>query len=266
MNSIMQKIDLAPKLHPELSNEDVLSQMRRWVSIFQRCYNPLVSSFEHYGERGIRVEPEWFVFSNFLNDMGACPKGMSIGRIDNDGNYCKANCRWETQAEQNNNTRRSKYIEYQGKRQSINDWAKEYNIGSRRLSERLRRGWSTKRALTTPCPKNYEQERQERLQDNKRTWELYGHIYAARTKARKNKSMREQTRELLQEKTPKNYEEKKPFKNKNPQPARNEIKISVKQFQEIFSLNESGLNCREIELLTGIPKSTVFYWLKKHDT
>ena len=44
------------------------------------------------------------------------------------------------------------------------------------------------------------------------------------------------------------------------------IKISVKEFQEIFSLNESGLNCREIESLTGIPKSTVFYWLKKHDT
>tara|TARA_S200002703_G_scaffold153764_1_gene155680 strand:+ start:561 stop:1349 length:789 start_codon:yes stop_codon:yes gene_type:complete len=262
----MQKINLAPKLHPEFSNEDVLNQMRRWVSIFQRCYNPLVSAFEHYGERGIRVEPEWFVFSNFLNDMGACPKGMSIGRIDNDGNYCKANCKWETQAEQNNNTRRSKYIEYQGRRQSVNDWAKEYDIGARRLCERLRRGWSIERALTTPCPKNYEQERQERLEDNKRNWLLYGHIYKARSSAKKSKPMTEQSRELLHEKTPKDYQEKKPFKDKNPRPARNKIKISVKQFQEIFSLNESGLNCREIESLTGIPKSTVFYWLKKHDT
>jgi len=252
MNNKMQKNNLEPRLHPDFSNEDVLNQMTRWVGIFRRCYSPHSSAFERYGGRGIIVEPEWFVFSNFLNDMGARPKGMSIGRIDNDGNYCKTNCRWETQAEQNNNTSRSKYIEYQGKRQSINDWAKEYNIGSRRLWERLKRGWSMKRALETSSPKNYEQERKERLEENKRNWLLYGHIYKARTKAKKNKPMTEQSRELTREKTPRHYS--------------NNTKLSVKDFQEIFQLSNSGLSCREIESLTGIPKSTVFYWLKKHDT
>jgi hypothetical protein len=49
----------------------------------------------------------WHTFIGFLADMGIKPKGLSIDRIDNDGNYEPGNCKWSTQSEQNFNQRRS---------------------------------------------------------------------------------------------------------------------------------------------------------------
>jgi hypothetical protein len=71
-----------------------------------RCYNPNATHYEAYGGRGIKVSAEWLdSFQNFFADMGPCPEGMSLDRIDVNGDYCKDNCRWTTMSVQAFNTR-----------------------------------------------------------------------------------------------------------------------------------------------------------------
>lgn len=76
-----------------------------WTRMIQRCTNTKSNRFYRYGERGITVCKEWLEsFQKFLLDMGERPsKAHSIDRIDNNGNYCKGNCRWATALEQRHN-------------------------------------------------------------------------------------------------------------------------------------------------------------------
>jgi hypothetical protein len=78
-----------------------------WNGMISRCTNPKNKNFYLYGKRGITVCDRWFTFSNFLADMGVKPKRKSLDRINNNGNYCKKNCRWATFKEQANNKRKS---------------------------------------------------------------------------------------------------------------------------------------------------------------
>jgi hypothetical protein len=79
-----------------------------WANMIQRCTNPKGSNYSYYGGRGIKVCDEWFEFENFIRDMGRKPaEGYSIDRINNDGNYCKENCRWADRFTQMNNTRKN---------------------------------------------------------------------------------------------------------------------------------------------------------------
>lgn len=79
-----------------------------WDNMVQRCTNMNAVAWPYYGGRGISVDPDWFVFGNFLADMGLRPEGMSLDRVNPDGNYCKDNCRWASKAEQSQNTKRTK--------------------------------------------------------------------------------------------------------------------------------------------------------------
>lgn len=76
-----------------------------WKAMLQRCENPNCKSFSDYGGRGIKVCQSWHKFENFYRDMGKRPEGLSIDRINNDGNYEMGNCRWATKEEQSNNSR-----------------------------------------------------------------------------------------------------------------------------------------------------------------
>lgn len=162
--------------------------MMRWNSMMLRCYSKESNAYIHYGARGITVCEEWHDFEKFYAFWGDPPfDGASMGRIDNNGNYEPSNCRWENQSQQNGNTRRSRVITWNGKTQTMDQWAKEYDIGMRRLSERLRRGWSMDRALTTHCPLGYEGERNKRLEKNKETWAKNGEAYRLKAQSKKTK-------------------------------------------------------------------------------
>lgn len=76
-----------------------------WASMRNRCNNPRHRAYQYYGGRGIKVDPRWDDFSQFVTDMGPRPAGASIDRIDNDGPYAPQNCRWATSSQQRANQR-----------------------------------------------------------------------------------------------------------------------------------------------------------------
>jgi hypothetical protein len=82
---------------------------RAWVEMKRRCYDPNRPGYKDYGDRGITVCERWFIFANFLEDMGLKPsKDLSLDRIDCDKGYEPSNCRWADRTTQSRNQRRHK--------------------------------------------------------------------------------------------------------------------------------------------------------------
>lgn len=120
-----------------------------WQRMISRCTNPGDDRFEYYGGRGIRVCERWLKFEDFLADMGLRPKGMSIDRIDNDGDYCKDNCRWASVKEQCRNRRSNVVIEWRGQKKILKEWSEELGISYTVLQTRIHGGWTIERAFTS---------------------------------------------------------------------------------------------------------------------
>jgi hypothetical protein len=127
-------------------------EYRAWSNFIDRCENPKNPSFARYGGRGISVSSEWRKsFDVFIADIGSRPSSdHSIDRIDNDLGYSKENCRWSTRDEQATNRGDNRVIEFNGRKQTLYQWAREYNINENTLRGRLRNGWGTENAITKP--------------------------------------------------------------------------------------------------------------------
>ena len=122
-----------------------------WTSMKDRCLNENSKDFPKYGAIGISVCERWMSFENFYSDMG--PRSSpdhSIGRIDNSGNYEPDNCRWMSAEEQNNNRLTSNIISLDGEALSPAQWERRFEFSVGLVSSRLRRGWTIRKALTTP--------------------------------------------------------------------------------------------------------------------
>lgn len=81
-----------------------------WSCMRTRCKNPKATNYLSYGGRGIDVCKRWDSFENFFQDMGEKPAGMTLDRINVNGNYEPKNCRWATKQEQATNKRKCKLI------------------------------------------------------------------------------------------------------------------------------------------------------------
>ena len=123
---------------------------KSWKSMMDRCYLKTHESFPSYGGVGVRVVRRWHTFAGFFADMGIRPKGKTLDRIRNDAGYGPRNCRWATRREQANNRRCNVILTYKGKSGTIAQWARGVGLNPDTLGQRIKRGWSVERALTTP--------------------------------------------------------------------------------------------------------------------
>jgi len=131
-----------------------------WGNMKARCFNK--TSFpeaKNYSLRGITLCDKWKNFEGFYDDMYESyiehineygEKDTSIDRIDVNKGYCKDNCKWSTFLEQCNNKTDTHWIEYDDKRMSVADWARELGMPYEALYARIKRKWSIEKAFTTP--------------------------------------------------------------------------------------------------------------------
>ena len=121
-----------------------------WYDMMRRCTYPKHQAYRNYGGRGIHCDQQWLKFANFIADMGERPTDMTLDRINNNGPYCKENCRWVTMKVQQNNRRNNHALEVSGLILNIKQWAEKTGINEQTIHERLRIGWSEHDAVTKP--------------------------------------------------------------------------------------------------------------------
>jgi len=124
-----------------------------WARMIQRCENPNNKPYKYYGGRGITVCEEWHNSAIFIDWALAngWQKGLTLDRIDNDGNYEPSNCHWVTRKEQARNRRSNRRITFNGKTQALAQWAEEVNVKDKILWDRINKyHWPIERALTEP--------------------------------------------------------------------------------------------------------------------
>lgn len=129
-----------------------------YKNMIDRCYNEKNASYAGYGGRGIIVCEEWIQSEDsFL--AWAEPKysaGLWLERLDNESGYSPENCSWVTRKEQNRNQRRTRWVEYEGRRMAASAWAEEYGIRLDTFLRRLDRGIEMPRAIEKDLRSGWE--------------------------------------------------------------------------------------------------------------
>lgn len=126
-----------------------------WGRMQERCNNPGCRTYHRYGGRGIKIR--WADFDSFFEDMFPTHDfSLSLDRINNDGDYCRENCRWATPKQQANNTSKNRWIEIDGERKTLVEWAEYFGMRPGTVTQRINSyGWDEIRAITTPiAPRN----------------------------------------------------------------------------------------------------------------
>lgn len=122
-----------------------------WYDMHRRCFVSSRREYKNYGGRGISVCARWESFDNFVQDMAPTWKpGLTLGRVDNDGNYTPKNCSWQTLSQQHRNYRQNRKLRFKGKTRTVVEWSEIIGIRQQLISNRLFLGWTVSRALSTP--------------------------------------------------------------------------------------------------------------------
>jgi hypothetical protein len=129
-----------------------------WAQMRQRCEDSGCRDFARYGARGITVCERWQDFESFLADMGERPDGMTLDRINVNGNYEPGNCRWATPKQQQRNRRSNVRITHDGLTLCVAEWAERVELERKTLEYRVRAGWPAARALFTPSTTNRKRQ------------------------------------------------------------------------------------------------------------
>jgi len=122
-----------------------------WRGIIRRCTEKENKGYRRYGGRGIKVCKRWLVFENFFADVGSRPSPQhSLDRYpNNNGNYEPSNVRWATRKQQMRNMRNNKVVTFNGKTQTLVEWAEELHIKYATLKNRINTlNWPIERAFT----------------------------------------------------------------------------------------------------------------------
>ena len=123
-----------------------------WCNMRGRCYRKSREDYPEYGGRGIEVCEEWrasfATFKEWAISSGY-RENLTLDRKDPNGNYDPTNCRWATLKQQANNTRTNRLITYNGETHTLSQWADLKGISYDTLRNRLNRGWTVERALST---------------------------------------------------------------------------------------------------------------------
>ena len=110
-------------------NSSQTTEYRIWSKMRDRCLNPNNPKYHRYGGRGITICKRWLDdFESFRSDMGMRPPGLSVDRIDNDGNYEPSNCHWGTSGEQSRNKSTNNVVTIDSKSMCIADWCHALDV------------------------------------------------------------------------------------------------------------------------------------------
>lgn len=124
-----------------------------WDSMKYRCFNKNHNQYHNYGGRGITVCDEWLEFIPFYEWAMAngYSDNLTLDRKDVNGNYCPENCRWADDITQHNNTRKNRYIEFEGETHTLAEWARIKGMKYVTLNTRINKyHWPIEKALTQP--------------------------------------------------------------------------------------------------------------------
>ena len=150
---VSQKLDTCPKKEKSLRTKFKDSH-QTWYGAISRCTNPNSHAYRDYGARGISVCDRWLTsFDNFLADMGSRPEGLSLDRIDVNGDYSPDNCRWVTMAEQNRNKQYHRIVAYAGVTKPLFQWVADLKLNYYTVHSRLYKGWTVEEALFGTRPR-----------------------------------------------------------------------------------------------------------------
>lgn len=132
---------IASTRHGHSSRKGNSKEYTAWLNMKNRCLDKNNKQYNDYGGRGISVCNEWLNFKNFYNDMGNC-NGLTLDRVDVNGNYNKENCRWATSIEQSRNKRNNHIITINGVDMTMMEASEKIGIKYDALRQRVKRAKS----------------------------------------------------------------------------------------------------------------------------
>lgn len=145
---------IASSLHGDLSSHPLYNA---WKNMRRRCDNPKTGFYKNYGGRGISVCDDWKnSFNSFLNWAlnNGWQEGLTLDRIDNEGDYAPDNCQWITRSDQLRNRRNNRYVTFNGRTKVAADWAERLGLSYSAFLKRLNKWGDSDRVILEPIHEN----------------------------------------------------------------------------------------------------------------